>query len=96
MESSGALPNEIILKVSDEEWVHAVDYQHVPFRCHKFHEHDHLYREFPLNKLESKKESQRGKILRVLLRWGIRAKDKRNIKRELMRMGNPTIIVSKS
>jgi hypothetical protein len=26
-----------------------IDYEHIPFRCHKFHEHDHLFRDYNLN-----------------------------------------------
>ena len=53
MDLSGALPDEIILEAFDEEWVEMVDYEHVPFRCRKFHEHGHLFRDCPLNKIES-------------------------------------------
>ena len=45
----------------DEEWVQAVDYEHVPFRCHKCHEHGNLYRDFPSNKLESNTKTTTGK-----------------------------------
>lgn len=33
MDLSGALLDEVILEVHDEEWVHIVDYKHIPFRC---------------------------------------------------------------
>lgn len=26
-----------------------IDYEHIPFRCRKCHEHKHLFKEFPLN-----------------------------------------------
>jgi len=52
MDLSRALPEVIILEVYDEEWVDGVEYEHIPFRCHKFHEHRHLYRDFPTNNLE--------------------------------------------
>jgi len=54
MDLLGALPEEVILEVYDEEWVQAIDYEHIPFRCRKCHEHWHLFREFPLNKREDK------------------------------------------
>jgi len=47
---SGALPDEVILEVLDEEWVQTVDYEHIAFRCRKFHEHGHLFRDCPLSK----------------------------------------------
>jgi len=50
MDLSGALPDEVILEVLDEEWVQTVNYEHIPFRCHKFHEHGHLFRDCPLSK----------------------------------------------
>ena len=48
-----ALPNEVILEVLDEEWVKTVDYEHIPFRYHKFHEHGHLFKDFHLRKTEN-------------------------------------------
>eukprot|EP00253_Pinus_taeda_P026030 PITA_26030 len=54
MDISGALPNEVILEVYDEEWVQVVDYEHIPFRCRKCHEHGHLLRDYPISKAENK------------------------------------------
>lgn len=54
MDLSGALPNEVNLEVFDEEWVQTVDYEHIPFRCHRCHEHGHLLRDCPLTKVEMK------------------------------------------
>ena len=56
MDLSGALPNEIILEVLDEEWVQAVDYEHIPFRRRRCHEHGHLLRDCPLNKEDHKEK----------------------------------------
>lgn len=52
MNLSGALPEAIILEVYDEEWVQMVDYENIPFRCRKCHEHDHLFRDCPTNNME--------------------------------------------
>lgn len=52
MDLSGALLDVIILEVYDEEIVQVVDYEHIPFRCRKCHEHGHLYRDFPTNNIE--------------------------------------------
>lgn len=57
MDLSRALPDEVILEVCDEEWVETVDYEHIPFRCRKCHEHGHLFRDFPLNKMENKNKA---------------------------------------
>jgi len=35
MDISISLLIEIILEVFDEEWVQAVDYEHIPCKCHK-------------------------------------------------------------
>lgn len=54
MDLSSALPDEIILEVFDEEWVQMVDYEHIPFRCCRCHEHGHLIRDCPLSKADNK------------------------------------------
>lgn len=50
----GALPDEDILEFFDDEWVQTVDYEHIMFRCRKFHEHGHLFRDCPLCKADNK------------------------------------------
>jgi hypothetical protein len=50
MHVSGALPEAISLEFRDEEWIQNIDYEQIPFRCTRCHEHGHLIREFPLNK----------------------------------------------
>lgn len=57
MDLSGALPDEVVFEVLDEEWVQTIDYENIPFRCNKFHEHGHLFREFPLSKIENKSKA---------------------------------------
>jgi hypothetical protein len=49
MDVSKPLPRSIKLEYQDEEWEQTIDYEHIPFRCHKFHEHGHLFRDCPLN-----------------------------------------------
>eukprot|EP00253_Pinus_taeda_P008870 PITA_08870 len=51
MDLSGALLDEIILEVFDEEWVRTVDYEHIPFKCRRCHEHGHLFIDYPPSKL---------------------------------------------
>ena len=62
MDLSGALPDEVILEVYDEEWVRAVNYEHILFRCHKFHEHGHLSRYCPLNRREENLNTNKGNL----------------------------------
>ena len=57
MDLSGALLDEVILEVHDEEWVQAVDYQHIHFRCRKCHEHGHLMRDCPMIRKEVETET---------------------------------------
>jgi hypothetical protein len=61
MDISKALPGTITLEYQDEEWAQTIDYEHIPFRCRKCHEHGHLFRDFPLNAPPSqlRKRSQR-------------------------------------
>lgn len=61
MDLLGALLDEVILEVYDEEWVQTVDYEHILFRCHKFHEHGHLSRDYPLNRREENLNTSKGK-----------------------------------
>jgi hypothetical protein len=59
MDVSGALPEAISLEFRDEEWIQSIDYEQIPFRCRRCHEHGHLIRECPLNK---KQEAENTKI----------------------------------
>ena len=43
------LPEAIELTHDDEDWIQAIDYEQLPFRCRRCHEHGHLFRDFPLN-----------------------------------------------
>ena len=57
MDLFGALLDEVIPEVFDEEWVQTVDYEHIPFRCRRFHEHGDLLRDCPLSKAENKSKT---------------------------------------
>ena len=50
MDVYGALPEAISLEFKDEEWIQNIDYEQIPFRCRRCHEHGHLIKECPLNK----------------------------------------------
>lgn len=58
MDVSGALHEGVWLDYRDEEYFQALDYEHIPFRCRKCHEHGHLIRDCPLNQ----KEAEEGKL----------------------------------
>ena len=47
---SGALHEGLWLEYRGEDYFQAIDYEQIPFRCRKCHEHGHLIREFPLNR----------------------------------------------
>lgn len=47
------LTGSLSLFHDDYEWVQTLDYEHIPFCCRNYHEHGHLFKDFPLN-LQSK------------------------------------------
>jgi hypothetical protein len=49
MNIAQALPGAVILEYQDEDWSQTLDYEHIPFRCRRCHEHGHLFRDCPLN-----------------------------------------------
>lgn len=49
MHLTKALAYSVSLFHDDFEWIQPLDYEHIPFRCRKCHEHGHLFRECPLN-----------------------------------------------
>jgi len=49
MNISKSLPGSVTIEYQDEEWMHTIDYEHIPFRCRKCHEYGHLFKDFPLN-----------------------------------------------
>jgi hypothetical protein len=40
---SKALPTSICLRYRDVDWLQTLDYEHIPFRCRKFHAHGNLF-----------------------------------------------------
>jgi hypothetical protein len=55
------LPGSITLEYHDEDWSQTIDYEHIPFRCRKCHEHGHLFRECPLNMVHKEGNPDTGK-----------------------------------
>lgn len=74
MDLSRALPGELILEVFDEEWLQTIDYEHIPFRCRKCHEHGHLFRDCPLTKIENKSKANTMKDTKSFHMWHIKEK----------------------
>jgi hypothetical protein len=54
MNISKALPGSVTLEYQDEDWQQTLDYEHIPFRCRRCHEHGHLYRDCPVIKQAAK------------------------------------------
>jgi hypothetical protein len=54
MNISKALPGAVTLEYQDEDWQQTIDYEHIPFRCRRCHEHGHLYRDCPIIKQATK------------------------------------------
>jgi hypothetical protein len=52
MDVSGALLEAINLEFREEEWIQNIDYEQIPFRCRRCHEHGHLIRECLIIKKE--------------------------------------------
>jgi len=53
------LLGSVTLEYQDEEWSQTIDYEHIPFRFRKCHEHGNLFRDCPLNvptKLEAEEK----------------------------------------
>lgn len=51
------LPDLIELEYHDEIWNQTLDYEHIPFRCHRCHEYGHLLRECPIMLAEKAREA---------------------------------------
>lgn len=49
MHLTKALVDSVSLFHDDFEWIQTLDYEHIPFRCRKCHEHGHLFKDCPLN-----------------------------------------------
>jgi hypothetical protein len=41
------LPESIIISYQEIEYIHTIDYEDIPFRYRKFHEHGHLFIDCP-------------------------------------------------
>ena len=54
MNISKTLPRAVTLEYQDEDWQQTLDYEHIPFRCRRCHEHGHLFIDFPLIKPATK------------------------------------------
>ena len=66
MDVSRVLPEAISLEFRDEEWIQSIDYEKIPFRCRRCHEHGHLLRECPLKKNKKRKTPSYNRMRTVL------------------------------
>ena len=48
----------IKLTWEDEEWFQEIDYEQIPFRCRRCHDHGHLFQDCTLNKRPRGKKDQ--------------------------------------
>jgi len=62
-----------------------VDYEHVPFRCYKYHEHGHLFTDCPLNNTESRTKATVGKDTDGFHKVGNRSKGGKRLQKKTMR-----------
>ena len=62
MDVSGALPEAISLEFRDEEWIQNIDYEQIPFRFKRFHEHGHLIKECLITKKKKRKPPKPGRM----------------------------------
>ena len=60
MDVSGALHEGLWLEYRDEDYFQAIDCEQIPFRCRKCHEHGHLIKECPLNKVAGENKENKG------------------------------------
>lgn len=58
MDISKDLPNSTWLTYKGMEYEQTLDYENIPFRCQKFHEHGHLFRDFPHNHIHTPEPSK--------------------------------------
>ena len=59
LDISRDLPDGIELTWEDEEWFQEIDYEQIPFRCRRCHEHGHLFQDCPQNKRQRGKKDQK-------------------------------------
>ena len=52
------LPDGIELTWDDEQWFQSIDYEQIPFRCIRFHEHGHLFWDYTQNKITGGRKDQ--------------------------------------
>lgn len=66
MDVLGALHEGLWLEYRDKVFFQVIDYEKIPFRCRKCHEHGHLIWECPLHRLIERLRVSQEKIKMVL------------------------------
>ena len=64
------VPDLIFLTHEESDWIYPLDYEHVPFRCSKFHGPNHMCRDFPLNKVHTKNMKEEEKYVECFQKTG--------------------------
>lgn len=97
MDLLGALSDEVILEFYDDEWVQAVDYEHIPFRCRKCYEHGHLFKDFPVNKKVEYQNTNKGQDPTGFIKVGVKVRGgEEGYRRTLMTTEQEVAIVLRS
>ena len=60
MELSKDLPEEVSLNQEDEEWIHQIDYEQLPFHCRICHEYGNFGRNYPKGSREKPTSKHEG------------------------------------
>lgn len=58
MNLANPIPDSVELEYHEEVWQQNLDYEHIPFRCHRCHEHGHLVKECPITMEEEEGRSK--------------------------------------
>eukprot|EP00253_Pinus_taeda_P015231 PITA_15231 len=61
MNIANPIPDTVELEYHEEVWQRTLDYEHIPFRCHRCHEYGHLVKECPLTMEEEERKIKKQK-----------------------------------
>jgi len=67
-----------------------MDYEHVPFKLHKCHEHGHLFKDCTLNKLQDIMKTNTGKNSASFTKMGGKGKGGKKYQKEINKEKQPS------